>query len=205
MLISFPEYLSRLTKSFMEQERRFGTYQENRWSWTKEELQEIMFEILTKGTSNRPVVIFVDAIDECGQDHAKCLLRYFKNLMDIAEHEEANDKDIRLVIRERLKRIQPEAKRQRIEKEILLKAQGGFQWMVLITAIVIDEVTVGTKEEKLYEKITTTPEALDELYNDILSGATEAEKHQMTKLFQWVLFAERPPVCTRASGGACYR
>ncbi|KAL7901866.1 ankyrin repeat protein [Trichoderma sp. SZMC 28014] len=219
MFTSFPEYLSQLTKSFMEQERRYGTYQENRWSWTQEELQEIMLKILTKGTSNRPVVIFVDAIDECGQDQAKCLLKYFKNLMDIAEHEEAqvkicfssrhfpllgldtistisveekNDKDIRLVIRERLKQIQPGAKRQRIEKEILLKAQGGFQWMVLITAIVMDEITIGTKEEKLYKKITTTPEALDELYNNILSGATEAENRQMTKLFQWVLFAERP-------------
>ncbi|KAL7918361.1 ankyrin repeat protein [Trichoderma austrokoningii] len=219
MLISFPEYLSRLTKSFMEQERRYGAYQENRWSWTEKELQDFISEILTEGTSNQPVVIFVDAIDECGQDDAKRLFGYFKNLMDIAEHKEAqvkicfssrhfpllgldtistisveerNDSDIRLVIRERLKQIQPEAKRQRIEKEILLKAQGGFQWMVLITAIVINEITIGTKAENLYEKITTTPEALDELYTDILSSATEAENHQMTKLFQWVLFAERP-------------
>ncbi|GFP54352.1 ankyrin-1 [Trichoderma asperellum] len=219
MLISFPEYLSQLTKRFNDQERRFGSYQENRWGWSEEELQEFTSEVLTKGAKNRPVVIFVDAIDECGQCHAKHLLEYFKDLMNNVEREEAqvkicfssrhfpllgldtistvsveerNDKDIRLVIRERLKQIQPKAKRQQMEKEILLKAQGGFQWVVLITTIVIDGNTIGIKAEKLHEKITTTPEALDELYTDILSGVTEAENHQMTKLFQWVLFAERP-------------
>lgn len=219
MLIYFPEYLYQLTERFNDQERRFGTYQEKRWTWTKEELQDFMSEVLTKGTRNRPVAIFVDALDECGECHAKYLLEYFKNLMNIVECEEAqvkicfssrhfpllgldtistifveerNDKDIRLVIRGRLKQIQPKAKREQIEKEILLKAQGGFQWAVLITSMVIDGNTIGIKAEKLHEIITTTPEALDELYATILSGVTEAENHQMTKLFQWVLFAERP-------------
>ncbi|KAL7780982.1 ankyrin repeat protein [Trichoderma afarasin] len=219
MLIYFPEYLAQLTERFNDQERRFGTYQEKRWTWAKEELQDFMSEVLTKGTRNRPVAIFVDAIDECGEVHAKYLLEYFKSLMNNVEREEAqvkicfssrhfpllgldtistifveerNDKDIRLVIRERLKQIQPKAKREQIEKEIMLKAQGGFQWAVLITSIVIDGNTIGIKAEKLHEKIKTTPEALDELYTDILSGATRAENQQMTKLFQWVLFAERP-------------
>ncbi|KAL7928945.1 ankyrin repeat protein [Trichoderma chlorosporum] len=160
VLMSFLGYLSQLTKRFNDQERRFGSCHENRWSWTEEELQEFMSEILTKGTKNRPGVIFVDAIDECGQRHAKCLLEYFKSLMNIIEREEAqvkicfssrhfpilgldtistisveerNDKDI--VIQQRLKQIQPEAKRQQMEKEILSKAQGGFQWVVLITTI----------------------------------------------------------------------
>ncbi|KAF7541741.1 hypothetical protein G7Z17_g11895 [Cylindrodendrum hubeiense] len=43
----------------------------------------------------------------------------------------------------------------------------------------------GIKAEKLYEKIATTPEALDELYTDIFSDVTKAERFQMTKLFQW--------------------
>ncbi|KAM0520575.1 hypothetical protein ACHAPE_002970 [Trichoderma viride] len=219
MLISFPEYLSQLTKRFNDQEKRFGTYQENRWSWTEEELQDLISEVLTKGTKNRPVTIFVDAIDECGQGHAKELLEYFKSIMNNVEREEAqvkicfssrhfpllslstmstisveerNDKDIRLVIQERLSQIQPRAKRQQIEKDILLKAQGGFQWVILTTTIVTDGITIGIKAEKLHEKITTTPETLEELYTNILSGVTETERHQMTKLFQWVLFAERP-------------
>ncbi|KAL6819660.1 ankyrin repeat-containing domain protein [Trichoderma sp. SZMC 28015] len=219
MLTSFPKYLSQLAERFNDYERRFGTYQENRWSWTEKELQDFMSEVLIKGTKNRPVTIFIDAIDECGEFHAKYLLEYFKSLMNNIEREDAqvkicfssrhfpllglktistisveerNDKDIRLVIRERLKQIEPKARRQQMEKEILLKAQGGFQWVVLITSMVIDGNTIGIKAEKLHEMIQTTPEALDELYTNILSGVTEAENHQMTKLFQWILFAERP-------------
>lgn len=219
MLTSFPKYLSQLAERFNDYERRFGTYQENRWAWTEKELQDFMSEVLIKGTKNRPVTIFIDAIDECGEFHAKYLLEYFKSLMNNIEREDAqvkicfssrhfpllglktistisveerNDKDIRLVIRERLKQIEPKARRQQMEKEILLKAQGGFQWVVLITSMVIDENTIGIKAEKLHEMIQTTPEALDELYTNILSGVTEAENHQMTKLFQWILFAERP-------------
>ncbi|KAM6487335.1 ankyrin repeat protein [Trichoderma sp. SZMC 28011] len=198
MLTSFPKYLSQLAERFNDYERRFGTYQENRWAWTEKELQDFMSEVLIKGTKNRPVTIFIDAIDECGEFHAKYLLEYFKSLMNNIEREDAqvkicfssrhfpllglktistisveerNDKDIRLVIRERLKQIEPKARRQQMEKEILLKAQGGFQWVVLITSMA----------EKLHEMIQTTPEALDELYTNILSGVTEAENHQMTK------------------------
>ncbi|KAL5585868.1 hypothetical protein FOVSG1_013560 [Fusarium oxysporum f. sp. vasinfectum] len=221
ILISFPEYLSQLTERFNDKETRFGAYQENRWDWTEKELQEFLSEILIQGTKSRPVVIFVDALDECGDRDAKCLLGYFKGLMDDVERDEAqvkicfssrhypilgpdtistisveerNDKDIRSVIRERLKEIQliSIATRQQIEKEILLKAHGGFQWAVSITGMVIRLNDTGINEEKLYEMITTTPEALDELYTTILSGITEADKRQTTKLFQWVLFSGQP-------------
>ena len=219
MLKSFPEYLSQLTEQFEKRQEQFGSWESNRWDWDANELQEFMSDILTKGTKNRPVVIFVDALDECGKDFAKSLLTYFRDLMKDVEREEAqakicvssrhypilgldtistiyveeqNDKDIRSVIQERLKEIEPEAKRQQIEKDILLKAQGGFQWAILVTAMVIDGIATGIKAEKLYEKLTSTPEALDELYTDILSGITEAENRRMVKLFQWVLFAERP-------------
>lgn len=64
MLMSFPEYLSELTGRFEDRERQFGAYQENRWDWPEQELQDFMSKVLTKGTKNRPVVIFVDALDE---------------------------------------------------------------------------------------------------------------------------------------------
>ena len=219
MLKSFPEYLSQLTKRFEDRERRFGSYQMNRWDWADIELQDFMSEVLTKGTKNQPVIIFVDALDECGEDFAKSLLTFFKELMEDIKREEAqvkicfssrhypilslntiptisvedrNNGDIQVVVQQRLKEIQPEAKRRQIEKEILLKAQGGFQWAVLVTAMVIDGNATGTKMRKLLERLKSIPEALDELYTEILNGVTEAEKYQMTKLFQWVLFTERP-------------
>src|SRR3569833_2915626 len=103
-----------------------------------------------------------------------------------------NDKDIQLVIQERLRHIDLEAMRQQIEKWIRLKARGGFQWAVLITDGVVKEYANGTKAENLHAKLTATPGTLNELYTHILSDITEDEKHHTTKLFQWVLFAERP-------------
>ncbi|GIJ91436.1 hypothetical protein Asppvi_010401 [Aspergillus pseudoviridinutans] len=219
MLESFPVYLSELTIQFEDREKRFGSYEAGRWTWKENELQEFLFRVLTKGTKAHPVVIFVDALDESGKDAARGLLAYFRDIMKDIEHEEGqvkicfssrhhpiigldmcptisveerNDPDIRLVVRDRLEKIQPESKRQRIEKEILLKAQGGFQWAALVCNMVIEENDNGTKAEKLQEKLLTIPEALDELYSDILGGVTEAERHQTVKLFQWVLFTARP-------------
>ncbi|KAK5995239.1 Serine/threonine-protein phosphatase 6 regulatory ankyrin repeat subunit B [Cladobotryum mycophilum] len=219
MLTSFPEYLSQLTTTFQDRESRFGSYGMNRWDWTAKELQEAMLEILTKGTKNRPVAIFVDALDECGEDYAKYLLEQFKKLMDDVNREEGqvkicfssrhypilglrtiptifveehNDKDIRSIIQERLKEIKPKEKRQQIENEILSKAQGGFQWAVLVTAMVIKSNTIGTKADKLYKSLATIPETLNELYTSILNDISEPENNLMVKLFQWILFAERP-------------
>jgi hypothetical protein len=219
ILKSFPAYLSELTVLFEDRQRRYGSYEKGRWIWAEKELQEFLSRVLTKGTRDHPVVIFVDALDEAGKDAARSLLAYFKDIMKDIEREEGqvkiclssrhhpnlgvdmcptisveqrNDKDIRMVIRDRLQKIQPESKRQQIEKEILLKAQGGFQWAVLVCNRVIEENDNGTKAEKLLETLLTIPEALDELYTDILCGVRGSERHQTVKLFQWVLFAARP-------------
>lgn len=219
MLKYFPRYLSDLTKLFEDREKRFGSFLENRWDWAEKELQEFMLKVLTHGTRNRPVIIFVDALDECGKDVAKGLLTYFKDIMEEFESngaqvkicfssrhypilghgtipgisvEERNDKDIRSVIQRKFKEIEPEVRRRQLEKDILLKAQGGFQWAVLVADMIADENATGTKAEKLIEKLASTPEDLEELYTEILSNATDAEKEQMVKLAQWILFSERP-------------
>lgn len=219
MLKSFPIYLSELTVMFEDREKRFGSYEEGRWTWAEKELQEFLSRVLTEGTKARPVVIFVDALDEAGRDAARSLLAYFRDMMKYIEREEGlvkicvssrhypilgldnlptisveerNEQDIRLVIRNRLEQVQPDLKRQQIEKEILLKAQGGFQWAVLVCNMVIEENDNGTKADVLQEKLVTIPEALDELYASILCSVPETERQQTVKLFQWVLFTARP-------------
>ncbi|KAF2193588.1 hypothetical protein K469DRAFT_691138 [Zopfia rhizophila CBS 207.26] len=219
MLKYFPKYLSQLTRMFEDQEERLGAYTAKRWEWIDKELQDFLSDVLTTGSKDQPVVIFIDALDECGEEVAKSLLTYFKCLMEDVESEESqvkicvssrhypilgvdttptiavekrNRKDIRSVVRKRLKEIGPEWKRNQIQEAILSKAQGGFQWAVLVTALVIDGNATGKRVERLHEMITSMPQALDNLYANILSEFTEAKEDQMVKLFQWVLFAERP-------------
>lgn len=219
MLKYFPQYLIQLTERFEDYQKRFGSYQEKRWDWAEQELQEFMSKILVHGTQDRPVVIFVDALDEYGEDVAKAMLSYLKALIeDIKDKgarvkicfssrhypilgldtipavivEERSDKDIRLVVQQRLKEIEPKSGRQQLEKEILLKAQGGFQWAMLVTDMVLDGTAKGIKADKIYAKLVSTPEHLDELYTKLLGDATDVEKNQMAKLFQWMLFSKRP-------------
>jgi len=53
----------------------------NRWHWNCNELQEALFTALVQERTNRPVTIFIDALDECGGEPARHLLEYFSNLM----------------------------------------------------------------------------------------------------------------------------
>nr|RBQ86886.1 hypothetical protein FVER53263_13064 [Fusarium verticillioides] len=219
LLLSFPKYLAELTEVFQDKQKRHGSYeQKHGWQWSEKELEKFLSRLLIEGTKEMPVVIFIDALDESG-DHARNLLISLKSLAENAEREgsmvricfssrhfpilghetmarvyveERNDQDIRLVIEGQLEDIQPVERRRQIEKEILLKAHGGFQWAMLITKMVLEEDMAGTRTEDLLNIISTTPPDLDDLYDLILKGATKGKYKQMAKLFQWVLYAKRP-------------
>lgn len=220
-LAFFPEFLSHLVVLFQEREKIFGSYRQDRWAWSQRELEDFLTKLLSQETKARPVVIFIDALDECGKDSARWLLSYFKDLMtDVMQEggklricfssrhypvlgidvvptvivEEQNGKDIRCVIRKQLKEIQPEEERRQLEKEILMKAQGGFQWAVMVASMVTDDYAVGINTENLRDRIRMIPQALEQLYAEILNSIPDSEKHQTMKLFEWVLFAGRPLV-----------
>ncbi|KAF5264692.1 hypothetical protein FOXYS1_4515 [Fusarium oxysporum] len=220
LLLSFPTYLAELTEVFQDKQKRYGSYeQKNGWQWNEKELEIFLSRLLIEGAKEKQVVIFIDALDECGEEDAKRLLVSLKSLAGNAKQEaswvricfssrhfpilghetmarvyveEKNDQDIRLVIEGRLKELQPVEKRRQIEKEIMLKAHGGFQWAMLITNMILDEDATGARTENLLNMISTTPPDLDDLYDFILRGATKDKHKQMEKLFQWVVYTKRP-------------
>ncbi|EXK28605.1 hypothetical protein FOMG_15074 [Fusarium oxysporum f. sp. melonis 26406] len=220
LLKSFPKYLSELMERFQDQQQRYGSYeQKGGWRWNEKELEAFLARLLINGTKHQPVVIFVDALDECGEEDAKRLLAYFKDIMSDSEckgscvkicfssrhfpilgHEimpsiyveQRNDNDIRLVVENRLKDIKPGRKRRQIENEISLKAHGGFQWAVLISNMIRDQDMTGGRTEDLLNTISSIPPGLEELYRIILQDENDDQQKQMTKLFQWILFAKRP-------------
>ncbi|KAE8131262.1 hypothetical protein BDV38DRAFT_288861 [Aspergillus pseudotamarii] len=219
MLGSFPDYLSQLTKSFVDREKRYGSYEQGRWTWPEEELRKFVSQVLTEGTKSSPVIIFIDALDECGKDHARALLTYFKDLMEAVKRnggqvkiclssrhypilghymipsiymEQQNTNDIQHIVGGMLKGFETEEDRKYFESQVLSKARGGFQWAVLVCDRVIEDSMIGTKKEDLRSRLATIPEALDGLYSNILHDVHESERQQMVKLFQWILFAQRP-------------
>ncbi|TPX16068.1 uncharacterized protein E0L32_004063 [Thyridium curvatum] len=219
LLLKFPEPLSRLTERFEDRERRYGSYEQGRWKWEENELRDFLSDLLIQRTGALPVTIFVDALDECGESQAKTLLAYFKTVVQTAELEngqvrvcvssrhypilgrksiptisveERNHRDIRLYVQQSLREIEPGSERHSIESEILLKAQGGFQWVVLVTTKVLEGSTRGIRADHLHEYLKSIPEDLDELYANLVYTATGVEECEMAKLFLWILCATRP-------------
>jgi hypothetical protein len=219
LLEYFPEHLTQLTAKFAEKEVRYGGFAGGRWEWTENELKEVLSNVLVKGTHCQPVVIFIDALDECGEGPAKSLLAYFKDLTYQAESEQShfrgclssrhypilaldtipsvqvekmNGQDMQWYVRKQLRDIRPESKRDQIEAEILSRSNGGFQWVFLVTSTIIDKNLTGIRAEKLLEELASCPQTLSKTYETILNGVPAADRYQMTKIFQWVLFAQRP-------------
>ncbi|KAH8696893.1 hypothetical protein GQ44DRAFT_119407 [Phaeosphaeriaceae sp. PMI808] len=210
MLEYFPQYLSQLTEMFEDRQKRLGAYTAERWEWTDKELQDFLFDVLTAGSKHQPVVIFIDALDECGEGGAKSLLTYFKDLMEDVESkgsqvkicvssrhypilgvntiptisvEERNHEDIRLVIQRRLREIEPRRERNQIQEAILSRAQGGFQWAVLVTSLVLDGNATGQKVDKLLEKTQSLPQALGPRYSTEPSIASSIKSRPETSVF----------------------
>ncbi|EMD58218.1 hypothetical protein COCSADRAFT_155026, partial [Bipolaris sorokiniana ND90Pr] len=219
MLEHFPEHLTQMTAKFSEKEKRYGGHTGGAWEWTESELKEVLSSLLTNDTHLQRIVIFIDALDECGEGPAKSLLAYFQDLtyQTKSEHayfkvclssrhypilaldtipsvqvENMNGQDVQWYVQKQLRNIRPESKRRQIEAEILSKFNGGFQWVFLVTNTIVEKNLVGIRAEKLLEELATCPQTLSKTYEAILNGVLPTDQHQMTKIFQWVLFAERP-------------
>ncbi|PHH80908.1 hypothetical protein CDD80_5828 [Ophiocordyceps camponoti-rufipedis] len=93
LLSRFTDYLAKITETqFAGHETELGSYKFDEWSWSEDELEGMLSELLTNWTKNRPVVIFVDALDECGEISAKRLLTFFRDVMEEIEREGASVK-----------------------------------------------------------------------------------------------------------------
>ncbi|KAL1634763.1 hypothetical protein SLS56_002165 [Neofusicoccum ribis] len=218
LLGHFPDHISQLTERVEEKERQFGSYERQKWEWNESELQKFLFSFLLKASTSRHVVIYIDALDECGAETAQKLLAYLRQLIASAEQqgshvricfssrhypilglenvptiyvEDRNDQDIRRVVRNGLQDIDS-SKRHQIENEIVAKAQGGFQWAVLVLDKAVQLNRRGINAQTIHEEISAIPAELNQLYSDLINISDAHERQQTKKLFQWVLCAQRP-------------
>jgi ankyrin repeat protein len=212
----FPAYLSKLSKTFEDREKRFGAYMADRWSWASRELQGFLEDLLIHHTQGQQITIFIDALDECGEGSARKLMACLSDLTRRAGNqqsnvkfclssrhypilslddfpsisvEEKNSKDIAWFVIDRTRTIKPTLRRQRVQEEIMSKAQGGFQWVLLVTELVIERNISG---RNVLGQIASCPSKLSDMYASLLNAGSEMEKRQATKLFRWIIFAQRP-------------
>lgn len=223
ILPQFPEVLQKFSGLHQEHIQERG----KRWEWGGSELRDFFISNLPAASKARPIVIFVDALDEAfdepGRPMDSELAHFFVRLMtEVEKHDgrlkicfssrhypgvinmdlgnarsisvdDENDDDIRSAVSDRLKNVDlPDDRRQILEQEIVSRANGIFQWAMLVTRDVFQKCRARENFSVICQSIKKTPYSLHSLYADILKDTRSKNQAQSLKLLQWVCFAERP-------------
>ncbi|KAI9687465.1 MAG: hypothetical protein M1822_002075 [Bathelium mastoideum] len=185
------------------------------WSFHEGNLRRFLRDYIPRISASKHIRIYIDALDEAGEEIAKNLVRSFHRLVfdarNLGSHlsicfscrhyplttpsealtiyvEHENSADIGTYLRETLDGM-PEA--LRLENEILEKAKGVFQWVVLVVPMIADLFNEGDYG-LIRDRLEGLPEGLESLYEDILTGLASKKRKHSLQLFQWIRFAPRP-------------
>ncbi|KAH7040875.1 LOW QUALITY PROTEIN: uncharacterized protein B0I36DRAFT_371329 [Microdochium trichocladiopsis] len=144
--------------------------------------------LLTSALGNRPLLCFIDALDECNEEDARDIVDYFESLVETAQEEgiklrvafssrpypyihieEKNEaghaQDLAQYVKKCLK------PRAELEGRILEKASGVFMWVVLVVGILNKEASRGGLA--LRKRLLEIPPTLSQLFKDILTRDQE--------------------------------
>ncbi|TLS23132.1 uncharacterized protein PpBr36_05745 [Pyricularia pennisetigena] len=194
ILNKVPGALCDLIKYFEDKQKTMGEPGE-KWQWSLQPLQNFLKSALPKILERFPVILFIDALDECGENLAGDLIEYLRNLLEsipstnfrlgvcfscrhypiltldagsTIKLEDENSADIRLYVQGRFSRYYPGAD---IERLISDRAQGESRGNIIT-------------------EIKTTPEALDDLYRELTEDIKTIP--DAIKLIQWICFSTGP-------------
>ena len=191
---------------------------ESECEWSEAELQNFLDKWILSAARDRPIQIYVDALDEGGENVAVKLVEYFVKLIKqlspthagfkicfSCRHypvlaskdalkicvEDENRQDIATYVQQKLMKhpFSNPGEAPKLKQEIIEKASGVFQWVVLIIAIIIKSDNDGASVKQLRKKLQEIPGDLSDLYNHILSKIEDRKR--AVQLMQWVCFAER--------------
>ncbi|KAF3937074.1 hypothetical protein ABW19_dt0204540 [Dactylella cylindrospora] len=205
-----PYLYERFVPVFRRKQSKYGA---KRWEWCEAELKKFLL-VEIPNYENRPLILLVDALDECRESDVRHVVAFLeelsiaaigtgakvsiclssrhyppidmmKRLALVLEDMGGHDDDIEKYVSAKLARGD-----QDVQKSILAKASGIFMWVVLIVAMLnkaYDEGNIRAMRQTLEE----VPNDLDEMFKRLLEGG-DASRQDTTLLLEWVLFAQRP-------------
>ncbi|CAG1994051.1 unnamed protein product [Fusarium graminearum] len=213
LLKCVPGAVPDLIKYFEDKRTTEGEPGEN-WQWHLQPLQAFFKLSLPLILKRSPVILFVDALDECGKESAVELVEYFEKLRSSLPPTEsrfgiffscrhypilelkgestilldtANNADIATYIQGRFSTCDPDAD---VEELILDRAQGVFMWAHFVVGRVLELKREGESRAKIKTEIKSTPQTLGKLYHGLIQGAKNSS--DTLKLMQWICFSTRP-------------
>ncbi|KAI1178902.1 hypothetical protein F4777DRAFT_586415 [Nemania sp. FL0916] len=184
-----------------------------RQPWTIDSLKALLDKAM-KGLEDTPLVILVDALDECEESQIQDMLSFFDNskfseagfricfasrhypritlgtAVDIVLEEQiGHSEDIKRYLNSALK-IKKGRLAADIRRDVREKATGVFMWVVLVVDILNSEFDAGNAD-CLRERIQELPKDLHKLFRQILTRDNK-NMDGLLLCMQWVLFARRP-------------
>ena len=204
IMMRIPHLCDQITSTFIRKRQTQGEY-ETHWKWNQNELQHLFVTLAEKVAKQYQIRMYVDALDECGEDAAVSLVNTFQGLADSFSIcfscryypllaledgleilvEKNNARDIETYLRHQPIKFQ-------LREEIVKRALGNFQWVTLVTQKVFQLLRKGKSSPAIQVMISRLPAELSILYEGFLANIEESDRPQSLKLLQWICFAMRP-------------
>lgn len=217
LLCHYPEKLHELIASFQEKLGKIGKPDED-WEWCLWELRALFKSSLARILKKVPVVLFIDALDECDERQAMELLEdinewcssipsstfhfnvviacreypiwSIKDELTIKMHVE-NKKDIAEFVRAQFSEYDMLQESETMEM-IIERANGVFLWARLVSDNAYVQELEGESSARIKEDIQRTPQELSNIYRKILDDIEDEERFASRTMMEWILFAARP-------------
>ncbi|KAM3425637.1 hypothetical protein BST61_g7582 [Cercospora zeina] len=215
--------LSRFARDVRYEERlrsKGGPGRDKRWDWTESDLRELFLRYIQDVTKTIDLRLYVDALDEGGEQVARQLMALFKRCRADAAHrlnicvscrpypERISTYDYCIDVvnqnRQDIARFlegycsewpdwSDPVSLETVKDEILSRASGVFQWVIIVVGRVVTfrEETL----ESILASIISLPQDLDELYHDMFKTMREGnskDKRTALRVFRWITFAIQP-------------
>ena len=202
-----PSLLLELTHIF---ERRCETDGDfgKKWTWHETELQDFFSTAVVEAAKTEAIRVYVDALDECGEQVATDLVTLFQGLAESlsicfsCRHyplialeygleicvENENAQDIQTFVNRELNKEHYES----IRDQIIWKSAGNFQWVKLVVVLVHSLVRRGISSRAVQEEVDQIPQELSKLYKELLTSMIKHEMQESLQLMQWIHFGLRP-------------
>ncbi|KAK7747569.1 hypothetical protein SLS62_009068 [Diatrype stigma] len=210
-----PDTLTDLVDTFDRRCREIGDPGE-KWKWHQEELRGFLESSLPKVLAVRPVWLYVDALDECGEDNAVNLFDWFISLLQTSSSvnllfricvtcrhypilvvdrncdvfeicpEQENEQSISIYVGDQFSRSRKLAESP-IASWITNSASGVFLWAFLVVQQALKLDKGGVPPKEIERRIFSNPKELNELYHKLVEDMSE--KHASLRLIQWICFA----------------
>ncbi|KAJ0114164.1 hypothetical protein J7T55_007999 [Diaporthe amygdali] len=196
--------------SFREKQR---INQEGNWQWRQSELQEFIL-FVAKQSRSRPLLLHVDALDECDKSEVRAVVNFFESLSIHAfpnngslriclssrhypsiqmkkaleltvEKNPDHETDIAKYIEEMLRVSDAE-----MEAEIRKRAEGVFLWVVMVVSLLNKAYDEG-RTEAMRKTLQDIPDDLERMFSTTLSKDA-SDMAETVHMLQWVLLSLRP-------------